>query len=292
MRPAWLRVASAPEVNALHKTAFAGRGLATSRLFFVLGRALVAALTVLLCASAAHAAGRVEWGSKTLKERTDSKSWRVEVKIFLPKAPDVAHVPMKFEFQPIAYFERNLVDGDKLQERTVPLSNQQSLIESVDVGFMDPGTGVIQSRTKFSFKLTRAHGYEAGEYKVTIRDTRDDRVIGQPTTLRFDGENEVIDRRSIVFTGKKEKKEEKKDDASAAEKSDEGPVSDTPASDRPDPEGAPEPEDEGQVPPSIEEKPGGCSHARSPSAGESLVWAGSLLALGAFVLRRRYARAA
>jgi MYXO-CTERM domain-containing protein len=251
-------------------------------------------LAVLLSSSLAHAAGRVEWASKTLKERTDSKSWRVEVKIFLPKPPDVAHVPMKFEFQPIAYFERNLVDGsEEVQQRTVPLSNQQSLIESVDVGFMDPGTGETQARTKFSFKLTRAHGYEAGEYKVTIRDTRDDKIVGQPTTLKFEGENEVIDRRSIVFTGKKEKKaEEKKADAPAAEKSEEAPPSDTPASDRPDPTTAPEPTDEGQVPPSVEEKPGGCGCRQAPASGGPLLWVASLAVVGAFVLRRRFAQVA
>jgi MYXO-CTERM domain-containing protein len=266
-----------------------------SRLFIVLGRALTVALAVFLSSNLAHAAGRVEWGSKTLKERTDSKSWKVEVKIFLPKAPDVAHVPMKFEFQPVAYFERNLVDGsEEVQQRTVPLSNQQSLIESVDVGFMDPGSGEIQNRTKFSFKLTRAHGYEAGEYKVTIRDIRDDKMIGQPTTLKFEGENEVIDRRSIVFTGKKEKKDEKKSDAPAAEKKEEAAPSDTPASDQPDPEPttAPEPTDEGQVPPSVEEKPGGCGCRQAPSSGGPLLWVASLAVVGAFVLRRRFAQAA
>ena len=115
---------------------------------------------VLLCASSALAAGRVEWKSKTVKERED-KSWRLEVSIFMPKAPDVAHVPMKFEFQPTAYYARDMTDGDKLVEHTVPLTDRQSLIESVDVGFLDSGSGKIEPRTRFSFKVTRAHGYAA-----------------------------------------------------------------------------------------------------------------------------------
>ena len=116
---------------------------------------------------------------------------------------------MKFEFQPVAYYERAMLDGDKLVERTVPLQHQQSLIETVDVGFLDPGTAKVQSRTKFSFKVTRAHDYAAGEYKVTIFDVRNNRKIGAPTRIKLLGENEVIDRRSITFSGKK--KEKKKD---------------------------------------------------------------------------------
>lgn len=173
------------------------------------------ALALLLLSSVALAAGRTEWKTKELKER-EGGSWRIELAFYLPRAPDMAHVPMKFEFQPTAYYERSMVDGDKLIERTVPLDNRQALIESVDVGFLDSGTGKIESRTRFSFKVTRAHGYEAGEYKVTIRDGRNGQTIGAPVNLRFTGENEVIDRRAMVFTGKK--KEEKKDKA-AEEKS-------------------------------------------------------------------------
>lgn len=168
---------------------------------------VLCSLLILLVAQVSSAAGRVEWKSKTLKE-ADNKSWRVEVTIFLPKAPDVPTLPMKFEFQPSVYYERSMMDGDKLVERKVPLEHRQALIESVDVGFLDPGTGKTEKRTKFSFKVTRAHGYEAGEYDITIRDARNGSVVGAPARLIFNGENEIIDRRAMVFTGKEKKKKD------------------------------------------------------------------------------------
>src|SRR6202000_1499718 len=85
------------------------------------------------------------------------------------------------------------------------------------------------------FKLTRAHGYEAGEYKVSIHDATNDTAVGAATTLIFDGENEVIDRRAMVFSGgeKKKKADAPKADASddKAASTDKPADSDKPASD-------------------------------------------------------------
>ena len=67
-------------------------------------------------------------------------------------------------------------------------------------------TGVDVKRTKFVFRVTRAHGYEAGEYQVTIRDGRSGDMIGAPARLIFQGENEIIDRRAMVFAGSDKKK--------------------------------------------------------------------------------------
>lgn len=247
---------------------------------------------MLLFTSSALAAGRVEWKSKSAKERED-KSWRLEVAIYMPRAPDVPHVPMKFEFQPTAYYARDMTDGDKLVEHTVPLSDRQSLIESVDVGFMDSGSGKIEARTKFSFKVTRAHGYEAGEYKVTIKDTRNGQTVGTPTTLKFEGENEIIDRRAMVFTGKEKKKDGDKAGGDEAKKAEEG--SDAPKSDEaaPGSEDA-KPTDEGPVaegPPPIEEKPGGCGckvagGAQHDGVGVAL----GLLGLASLLMRRKLSR--
>jgi MYXO-CTERM domain-containing protein len=175
-------------------------------------RFLAAALSfsLLLVAGSAAADGRVEWKAKTLKE-SDSHAWTIEVSIFLNKPPDISTLPVRFSFQPVVYYERSLLDGkDGPQFRRVPLQNKPPNVESVDVGFLDPGNGTLQKRTKFSFKVTRAHGYEAGEYDVTIKDGRTDASMGALTHVTFEGENEVIDRRAVVFTG--EKKKEKKDD--------------------------------------------------------------------------------
>lgn len=240
--------------------------------------ALLSIVMMVLFAASASAAGRVQWKSNKFSER-EGGSWRIELAIYLPRAPDVAYVPMKFEFQPTVYYERSLVDGrDGPVENRVPLEGRQALIESVDVGFLDAGTAKIESRTKFTFKLTRALGYEAGEYKVTVRDARNGNTIGTVQNITLEGQNEIIDRRSIVFTGeKKKKKEEKKDEG--AEKKDESadkPAEETPADDTPsegdeggaDEGGSEDGEGEDADEYTIKDKPGACG-CRVPGGGSS-----------------------
>ncbi len=263
---------------------------------------IVQLVVFMLIAGPAAAAGRIEWKEKTIKER-DGTFWRVEMAIFLPKAPDVPHVPMKFEFQPTVYYERSIVDGDKEIDRKVPLENRQALIESVDVGFLDGSTGNIEKRTRFSFKVTRAHGYEAGEYKVTVKDTRNGQTVGTPVTLIFEGENELIDRRAMVFTGKKKEKKDDKakegtegekaegTEGSDAEKSGEGDPSAAEAGPAPgaeDDSAAAEPEPAGE----IKEKPGGCGCRLEDTrtSGSSGLILTALLGLALFG-RRRLVRA-
>src|SRR5688572_8614857 len=167
---------------------------------------LLAAMVCLFGAPAA-AANRVVWKQTKIKEQ--DKSWKIAIEVHLDRAPDVAHMPVRFSFTPVSYSERALVDGRKDPvTRQIPLTNQQPIVESVDVGFLDPGTGKAAKRTRFSFNITRDRGFEAGTYEVQVMDARDDREIGGKTTLTLDGENEVIDRRSMVFDDKpKEKKE-------------------------------------------------------------------------------------
>jgi MYXO-CTERM domain-containing protein len=271
----------------------------SSRRLFAL---LVSMLMVLFVSSAAFAAGRVEWKTKNFKERSD-KAWMLELAIYLPRAPDVAYVPMKFEFELVTYFERALIDGhDGPVDTKTPMNGRQPLIETVDVGFMDAGTSKIEKRTRFSFKVKRDLGYEAGEYKVTIRDTRNGQQVGTPTTITFDGQNDVIDRRSIVFQGdtkkkKPEKKEEskaegddgdKKDEAKSDEKSsDEGGSKDEGGSD----EGSSSEEGSdnsgGDDPPPVEKK--GCSVQGGAGGGTGASGVLGLALLGLLVARRRRA---
>ncbi|MEP7050193.1 MAG: hypothetical protein ABJB12_07570 [Pseudomonadota bacterium] len=244
--------------------------------------------------SVASAAGRVEWKSKTFKER-DDKSWKLEVAIYLPRAPDVPHVPMKFEFQPEVYYERDEVDGDKIVEHKVPLENRQALIESVDVGFMDEGSGKVEPRTRFSFKLTRAHGYEAGEYKVSIHDATNDQAVGAPVMLVFAGDNEVIDRRAMVFgNGEKKVKKDEKKAADEKKASDDKPAADSDASAAAPEADAPKTEDKpSDEAGTIKEKPGGCG-CRLADAGHdrNAGLALAALALSCTLFRRRGKRAA
>lgn len=264
--------------------------IAARRLVLVLCHLAV----MLLCTSSAFAAGRIEWKATAVKERED-KSWRLEVAIYMPKAPDVPHVSMKFEFQPTAYYARDMTDGDKLVEHTVPLTDRQSLIESVDVGFLDSGSGKIEARTRFSFKVTRAHGYEAGEYKVTIRDTRNGQTVGTAQTLKFQGENETIDRRAMVFASKDKKKEEKKPEGDSGgdkpkeeEKKADAPAEEAPAADAPGAEDD-KPAQDDNAPPPVEGKPGGCGCR--VAGGERSNAAGLLALAGVAVLVTRRRRA-
>jgi len=248
--------------------------------------ALEIALLTLCLAAPALAGGRVVWKKTTIDENEKRESWHLEMELHMNRAPDVAYVPMKFEFELLAVYERSLVDGkEEPVEHTQPLSNQQPLIESSDVGFLDAGTGQIMARTKFSFKVTRAHDFQAGEYKVTIRDTRDGSVVGTATTLKFKGKNPVVDRRSIVFTGSsKKKKEEKKDEPAAEEESSDEPV---------DEADMPPPAEEGDAPPPVEERPGGgCSAVPATAGGASSVLVLGLVATAALwsVRRRRSLR--
>ncbi len=253
-------------------------------------------LATLLLTSLAAAGGRVQWSKTTVKE-SDSKAWKLEVKIFMSKAPDVAHVPMKFEFAPLAYYERSMIDGkDEPQDRRVPLTGKQDIIEGVEVGFLDPGTGKIAKGTAFTFKVTRSHGFEAGEYKITIRDARNGAVVGSPTTLKFEGENEVIDRRTMTFADPGSKKKKKKDDEKSDEgsekkddeKSAEGGEGAEPAESTEKDSPAETPDFSEDKPGEVKEKPGGCGcrvAGNTRSFDPALIPFG--LALLAFGLRRR-----
>jgi MYXO-CTERM domain-containing protein len=260
-----------------------------------IARRLVVALFTLLVTSlvagSALAAGRIEWKSKTFKERSD-KSWMLEFAVYLPKAPDVAYVGMKFEFEPTVYYERSLVDGhDGPVDRKVPLTDRQPLIETVDVGFMDAATTKIESRTRMSFKIKRDLGYEAGEYKVTVRDTRNGQTVGAPQNIVFEGQNEIIDRRAMVFSGEKKKKPEEKK-AEEKKSDDSGSGSADKSSDSS--EGGDDKADDGDKgngghddPPPVEKKSGGCG-CRVPGGSHTgdLSWLVPL-AVGAALVRRR-----
>ncbi|HEY3255007.1 MAG TPA: hypothetical protein VGJ91_13700 [Polyangiaceae bacterium] len=266
-------------------------------------RSLFVIVLTLLSLTASHvasAAGRTEWKSKVLKERREDQPngdefedkngyWKVEVAIYLPKAPDVPHVPMKFEFQPEVEYERTILDASgKVVDRKVPLVNQQASIESTDVEFLDSGTGKIEARTRFSFKLTRGQGYKAGEYKVSLHDGRNDQAIGAPVTLIFEGKNTVIHREPMEFKGEKKKKDtpktedKAKDDSAKEDKP--AAESETAAADTAKKDDAPS-----DQPQTIKEKPGGCAFRSLAGAehdrGVGLAFAA--LAVSSVLLRRR-----
>lgn len=277
----------------------------------MLRRFLMLAITLLVTgvAFSAAAAGSVQWKNTHPKEK-GTGSWSLELTIELPKPPDVAHVPVKFEFQQKVYYERNLVDGkDGPQLRKVPIQNKQAQIESVTIGFLDPGRGTVQKRTRFNFNITRGHGFEAGEYTVTLRNSTTGQTIGRPTKIVLEGENPVVDRRSISFVNEKDKDKGPKDQMKGVDK--DGNIKDDTKTGDPEQDsmdvadpgvgkkgwdpvyGAPieegaEDEETADGPPPIKEKPGGCGCSVPGRSGKAPLGAATLaLGLILFTARRR-----
>jgi MYXO-CTERM domain-containing protein len=157
-------------------------------------------LALVVVVTLAHAAGSFKLKTTTVSET--SGAWHLFVKLELPRAPATAHVPMKFLFTKEAAFERDLVDGhgDTPVTNTMVLTNQTPNVESLDVDFAD-GSGKVFKGTNFDFSLSRDRGYEAGIYKVEVH-TSDGINIGSPQRLTLNGDNPVVDRRSITFNAK------------------------------------------------------------------------------------------
>lgn len=262
--------------------------------------AAMAALFLFLSTFAkdAHAAGSFKLKSTEVNEV--SGAWHIYVTVELPKAPPIAHQPMRFVFTEQVAFDRSLVDGhdQPVNSRRV-LSPTVARTESLDVDFAD-SSGKIFKGTRFDFGLTRERGYEAGEYKVDVR-TSDGTVIGASQSLVLKGDNEVQDRRSMNFTA--EKKGIKKVAAYDAGAPAQGSDDDTPAAasggnGEVEPTGTPQPfiSPEGYDKTPEEEiktrpKGCGCSVPGESTSMHAAAWLAPLAGLGLVVARRRRSRA-
>ena len=138
---------------------------------------------------------------KSTEANEVSGAWHIYVTLELPKPPLTAHQSMKFLFTKTMAYERALVDGKSepvLAKQA--LQNQTPSVESLDVDFADP-SGKVFKGTRFDFGLTRARGYEAGEYKIEVK-TSDGTAVGAPQNLILKGDNPVVDRRAMAFNAK------------------------------------------------------------------------------------------
>ncbi|WP_437323095.1 MYXO-CTERM sorting domain-containing protein [Sorangium sp. So ce381] len=269
-----------------------------ARRLFLAARVVAAALALIgawLPASAAHAAGTVTIVDRSPKE--DDGRWKLKMTMNYGAMPHLGHIPMLFSFTPTVHYERALTDKSPETPILVriPLQNQQSINESMDVGFSD-SSGKVFAITKFDFVIRRDRGFEAGEYELVIKRAGDGVQMGQKQKITLQGDNPVIDRRAIVFSGEKKKKDDKAGKAEA-EKSDE-PAKEE-ASEGAPAEGAAEaeaPVDDApptEAPPPVEPKQGGCGCRLSPDEAATPL-ALPLVALGAAaaLARRRSERRA
>jgi hypothetical protein len=251
---------------------------------------LFAALALLLAPRTASAFGSVKVeGGTTLKE-VDGR-WKLKLVVDYGSLPDINFVPTLFSFQMQTLYERSLTDegGEKPVVTKKPLQNQQPIIESMDVGFSD-GTGKTFKVTKFNFVIRRDRGFEAGEYTLQLKRADDGANIGQKIRIILEGDNPIVDRRSISFVGGKEpKKEDKKEAPKEASPSGEG---DEPAGDAAPSDVAPSDAPPVDGPPAVDPRQGGCGCrvAGEPShdpGTSSLGLALGLGLLGAVGLRRQ-----
>ncbi|MCC6646133.1 MAG: hypothetical protein IT374_11245 [Polyangiaceae bacterium] len=241
------------------------------------------ALALALAPAPAIAAGSITPVKTELTEIAGG--WKIFLTIKLPKKPATPHQTFRFSFTKKVYYEtfKDDAHGDAEQSRSVPITDAQPSVESLDVNFGDV-KGNVWETTKLDFTIRRERGYEAGEYKVEVRDG-DGRAVGQAFTIKLQGKNDTIDRRAMVMAdgGKKkkeEKKEEKKEDAKPEEKA-------APASDAPPPADA-EAKPAAAPPPPVEKKAGGCGcEVPGPAReGHGALWLGAA-ALGLSLARRR-----
>jgi hypothetical protein len=163
---------------------------------------------VLLFGGDASALGSYHLRSTEVDE--SGGQWHLYVAIDLPSPPPIPHMPMKFMFTELTQYERALTDNSKDPVlNRIPLQNQLPHTESLDVDFAN-AQGKIWKSTRYDFSLTRARGYEAGEYKFQLRTT-DGSDVGSSTTVILKGDNPVVDRRSITFSAGAKKDKDKKD---------------------------------------------------------------------------------
>ena len=240
-----------------------------------------------LTTQTALAAGSITYSKTHITEANGG--WHLQMTIvYGGKGPSLAHVPMRFKFTPVAYFESYLDDkhGEKPQKRTIPLVGQTPINESVDVDFADT-RGKIFDRTRFDFTISRSHNFAAGEYDVVV-NRADGAQIGNKVKLILEGDNPVIDRRAISFVDSSKKKDDKPvtsataapagtESAPGAESAPAAATESTPdpaSSASPSGEETPDPTAAAKVP------PGGSKGCGCRTVGDSTSSLGAWLALG------------
>ena len=109
-------------------------------------------LAALLFAQNAHAAGSVKVNTPEVKE--SGGEWHIEVRLDLPTAPPMMHVPMRFVFSKQVVYERAIMEKGKdpvLDKKSLAVPPKQ--IVGMDVDFADP-TGRVFKSTNFEFDIT------------------------------------------------------------------------------------------------------------------------------------------
>ncbi len=260
--------------------------------------AVALALGLVTTASTAFAFGSFNL-KQTSVEEVDGR-WKFNVDVDYGSTPHLGHVPFDFVFVQKVYYEYSITDNDAQPvQRRKPMHNQPPQREQMDIAFAD-ARGDLWRKTKFSFSVRRDRGFSAGEYTLTVKRSSDGQTLGRPMNITLNGQNELIDRRAIVFTGDPKKKKpeakasgdsqgaEDKADKSADESADGEKAQDTVPEYMEDDES-----DEPAGPPPVDKKAKsgcGCRAAGLDVQGGTIPMAGLLL-LGLMAWSRRRSHA-
>jgi hypothetical protein len=158
----------------------------------------VCCLVVLMTTAKAWAAGNFSIKTTTVAE--SSGTWHIKVRIDMPRAPAMMHIPMRFTFSKEAVDERAIMSkgADPVHHRMV-LDVPPKQIQSLDVDFAD-ASGKVFKATYYEFDLARAPGYfEAGEYLVSLSGPDGD--VGTAQKLTLTGDNPPVYRGAMDFGG-------------------------------------------------------------------------------------------
>jgi MYXO-CTERM domain-containing protein len=262
-------------------------------------RPLIAALAALSLAapSFAYAAkGKGKGGTVTVNTKPIVESgggWKVLLTIKLPHKPATPHQTFRFVFVPLVIYETYVDDsGPGEKTRAIPQGKDvQPNVETMDVGFSD-ARGDVFDTTKFDFTIRRDRGFFAGEYQLEVSDGEGER-LGQTLSLKLEGKNEVVDRRTMMLQGNVGPKKPPAASSAAPPPASPGNEAASPAL-----EGAvPRPEDMGpDGPPSVEKKGGcGCSvpgSVEAPAAPTALLALAAVLGVGRRARPRKGERSA
>jgi MYXO-CTERM domain-containing protein len=249
-------------------------------------------LCALFSSRSADAAG-VRAVNSRIEENTDTKSWKLKLKIDHGSVPDRDMVTMVFSFKQLSLYDRELTDEspEKPRQVTTPVPNPVPNISEQEVGFSDSATGKRYAVTEFPITLRRKSDFEAGEYELTIK-IPGGRTIGT-VKIQLVGENKVIDRRSLQFAGnvgggKKAAVAKPPGDDSSDKK---GPVAaedmGPDLSNIPDTPGSSKKATPVETPPGEGPKQGGCGCRVVGEPSDSRSWALCLLGFALLTARRR-----
>lgn len=249
---------------------------------------LFSALALLSWSTTALAAGSVKIASTQVEE--DDGRWKLKFTIDYGRTPDLSMIPMIFEFKQVVYYERTLTDEhpDEPIVRKVAVPNATPINLPMDVSFSDV-SGNAHRITKFTMPLTRSADFEAGEYELTVRLARGG-TLGGKTRVILRGNNKVINRKSMDFTGDAPPPKPKPTGPPGGGEGDDGGEPKAAEDMGPDLSGIPDVpagETDPEGPPSEKPKQGGCGCELAGAPAPSHAWGAVLLAGLVLVFRRR-----